>query len=752
MSGTVSYTKLGTMGNLGNQLFQIASSVGIARLNGMDVQLPEWQYEKYFKGPLPCFANEFKADFTAQEPHYHYAELTLDRSKNVDLVGWLQSEKYWKHCEAEIRELFSWDEIFLQAVKDRFTDIVCKDFVAVSVRRGDYVDNPNYYQLTADYYITLMRDHVGPAYTFVIFSDDFEWCKENIGKALPGFKIHYAEGLNAIEQLCLGSLADALIISNSSFAWWMAYLSNADTIMAPEYWNDGPLLQHSNDKDVKPDHWYEHDNPEEDNTPNLIDLSDVTFTIPVKIEHTDRYENLATNLLYLDEHFKTNVIIYEQDSESRFSAHSGLFMNLNVESHFQKITDSFERTRLLNDMAHMATTPIIVNWDTDVFIHPQQILDAVNLIRENRADGVYPYDGRFYRCSRNWERMLQNKMDVSIFKNVEWPEHQETVMSFGGAVIWNKHKFLEGGGENQYMIHYGPEDFERYERFTKLGYRIERIGGPLYHLDHYADENGSLGHAYTDTNVLEFQKVQRMSADQLRAYVSHWPWRKEPFGAPVEVEELPCALDALKLDKLWCLTLSHRKDRQKSAMRQYAKIGTSEFYFFLAVDGVKEGLTHPDILINPGMRGCFESHKRMLLDAIGKGYESILITEDDLIFIEDFNTIFKQCVDLLPEDWQFIYLGHYENDGGMEFKEQVNARWVIPNAVWGTHGYAVRGKETIRRLYEALTEQTYQVDIQICRFLKNSDIKHYATFPPVIFQDFKNLPTDIQIPFEQKLI
>ena len=43
----------------------------------------------------------------------------------------------------------------------------------------------------------------------------------------------------------------------------------------------------------------------------MIDLSDVTFIIPVCIESQDRLNNSVSVLSYLNYHFNTNVIIHE---------------------------------------------------------------------------------------------------------------------------------------------------------------------------------------------------------------------------------------------------------------------------------------------------------------------------------------------------------------------------------------------------------------------------------------------------------
>ena len=46
-------------------------------------------------------------------------------------------------------------------------------------------------------------------------------------------------------------------------------------------------------------------------------------------------------------------------------------------------------------MIQETTTPIVSIWDTDVIAPVNQIIDAVNLLRLQEADFVYPYDNHY---------------------------------------------------------------------------------------------------------------------------------------------------------------------------------------------------------------------------------------------------------------------------------------------------------------------------------------------------------------------
>ena len=50
----------------------------------------------------------------------------------------------------------------------------------------------------------------------------------------------------------------------------------------------------------------------------MIDLSQATFIIPIRIESPDRLRNVITTTAFILENFDTNIIIKEVDSESVF--------------------------------------------------------------------------------------------------------------------------------------------------------------------------------------------------------------------------------------------------------------------------------------------------------------------------------------------------------------------------------------------------------------------------------------------------
>lgn len=104
--------------------------------------------------------------------------------------------------------------------------------VAIHVRRGDYVNNRFYVDLTqTDYYERAMAQF--PDSEFLVFSDDIEWCK---GQEI--FKdCSFSEGNDEVTDLNLMASCKGIIMANSSFSFWGAYLSNTKKIIAPSVKN-----------------------------------------------------------------------------------------------------------------------------------------------------------------------------------------------------------------------------------------------------------------------------------------------------------------------------------------------------------------------------------------------------------------------------------------------------------------------------------------------------------------------------------
>lgn len=220
-------------------------------------------------------------------------------------------------------------------------------------------------------------------------------------------------------------------------------------------------------------------------------LNDFTFLIPVRIDSAIRIENILAIISYLRRKFTTHILVLEASSYK-----SDILKRLlpkDVEYYFVEDKDPvFYRTYYLNCMASKVKTPYLAIWDTDVIAPVEQMMAAADELRNGRADIAFPYDGSFLEVSEIIRALYIQSKRMSILTR-----HKEKMKDLypskdmkGGAIFVNVRKYIEAGMENERFYGWGPEDFERYDRWKGLSYVIFRSKGSLFHLTHPRDMNG----------------------------------------------------------------------------------------------------------------------------------------------------------------------------------------------------------------------------------------------------------------------
>lgn len=265
----ITHRLLGIQGQLGNQLFQYATLLGISAKTGAEVRIL-----KRYDRPKPTGMVELEPfHISCKETHEHewagmakWDEQTFTFNPrmftapdNTLFSGYFQSEKYFAHCEAKVRrELTFHDRIMLPAMEyiSSLRRQHGRPLVAFHVRRGDALEPRALHRYRvftaeqcAEFRATPQIAELKPVY--VMFSDDIPWCRE----AVTGPDVEYSPGLSHWFDMAAMSLCDHFIIAGSTFSWWGAWLStNPDKIVAvPEPWF-GPKMGLSA-QDLVPDRW-----------------------------------------------------------------------------------------------------------------------------------------------------------------------------------------------------------------------------------------------------------------------------------------------------------------------------------------------------------------------------------------------------------------------------------------------------------------------------------------------------------------
>ena len=247
---------------------------------------------------------------------------------------------------------------------------------------------------------------------------------------------------------------------------------------------------------------------------------DVTFISPIQYDHSDRIHNLRTTVAFLMKYFDTNFIIGENWPTGVHGTKPGPYP-IQYSAH-----ENFHRTKMLNDMTRAAATDIVFNWDADVIVPAPQVIEAIERLRAG-VDVCYPFDGT-HECvdrvdaARFWDSL--DIADLAVKRHRNWNNPTKSV---GGCLGYRVSSYWRVGGENENFISYGPEDSERWHRYRVLGLNVARVGGSLYHIEHWKGNDSSTSNPFFAANQREFERIKRLSKEQLQNEIKTWEWAKQ---------------------------------------------------------------------------------------------------------------------------------------------------------------------------------------------------------------------------------
>lgn len=246
---TISISTLGKNGYLGNQMFQYAALRGISTNRKFDYCIPKSKIELY-----ECFDILLKGgsigEYQVSHRGFEFDEkLFSNCPDNVDLYGYFQTEKYFRHIEQEIRKEFTFKSKIDKICSHYFDQKFCGDnVISLHVRRGDYLVDSNFHVLDLNYYLEALE--ILPNCQVMIFTNDIEWVEDNFKDK----KFTISKTRNQFFDLCLMSKCDYHIIANSSFSWWGSWLAKSKKTIAPKKWFAGNLSSW-NTKDLYLEDW-----------------------------------------------------------------------------------------------------------------------------------------------------------------------------------------------------------------------------------------------------------------------------------------------------------------------------------------------------------------------------------------------------------------------------------------------------------------------------------------------------------------
>ncbi|ENA1814672.1 alpha-1,2-fucosyltransferase [Flavobacterium psychrophilum] len=224
----------------------------MSKKHNQDYCIPKWKYSDYFDFEFNVgYTDESFLEIKERKFEFHEWEISKG---NFDLDGWLQSELYFD--KVFVKNIFKFKDKFKDEVLLKNKHLFNKNCVIISVRRGDFVFNPSYYQLDFDYYLKALTNCF-PDYkdkNLLFTSDDINYCK-SLFQFLPN--VYFLDEHSPIEQLIIASECENFIISNSTFSWWLAWFGEKENskIIRPLKNFRGIYSNMNNDSDFFPERW-----------------------------------------------------------------------------------------------------------------------------------------------------------------------------------------------------------------------------------------------------------------------------------------------------------------------------------------------------------------------------------------------------------------------------------------------------------------------------------------------------------------
>lgn len=252
---------------------------------------------------------------------------------------------------------------------------------------------------------------------------------------------------------------------------------------------------------------------------NLLSIKDMTLCIPLRIDSDSRKRNIEHLLKYLKSNIDCSILILEADITPSFRQCAESFC---VQYHFIEDTNPiFHRTKYINRMLHLVSTPLVGIWDCDVITYPEQIQRACHLLESKDITLVYPYDGRFVYVDQYYSEIFYRSLNVGLLDMMYYTKCLfQGKGAVGGAFIVNVERYLGIGGENEFFYGWGPEDAEREKRAEIMEAGIARVEGPLFHLFHIRGTGSRFfSQEIQLQNMGELCKICSLNKDELQQYI-----------------------------------------------------------------------------------------------------------------------------------------------------------------------------------------------------------------------------------------
>jgi hypothetical protein len=257
------------MGGLGNQLFQIFTTISYAikhKQNFVFLQSDmlgkrKTYWKSFLKYLFPFTVQRLpKSMHFIKETEFAYNDLPAPTSEHIFLNGYFQSYRYFDEYTATICRFIKLEDKKAEIKKKVEFDY--ENMISMHFRLGDYKNLQNCHPvLKVDYYRNALKEaSLGSGWTVLYFCEahdniEVEKTIRTLSSEFVDLRFLKApDNLDDWEQMIVMSLCSRNIIANSSFSWWSAWLGDHSgrMVIAPTPWFVSNAVGSA---DLLPSHW-----------------------------------------------------------------------------------------------------------------------------------------------------------------------------------------------------------------------------------------------------------------------------------------------------------------------------------------------------------------------------------------------------------------------------------------------------------------------------------------------------------------
>lgn len=234
------------------------------------------------------------------------------------------------------------------------------------------------------------------------------------------------------------------------------------------------------------------------------------ITYVIAYQHKpDRLHNLRRVLEWLQPFQGLEIIVVEQDKYSKISE-----LNLRVKHIFLKTDKPFNKSWAFNVATSYVTTPIVIFGDSDLIMHPQGFINAVQAL--DHYDVVNPYNSVIDLSPEEAMMDINSILQINRIGRGEAADDIQKVPLCGGIIMFKKEKLMEIGGWNEDFIGWGAEDdFESLKVKSFLNHIT--LPNKCYHLYH---DKAKIDMKLYQRNLQILNHFANASKEQLQQHIN----------------------------------------------------------------------------------------------------------------------------------------------------------------------------------------------------------------------------------------